>query len=234
MSVAEAIAKKVKIRAAHRGSATKLLNRLKDRLSDEEIPVEKFWLKESIQSMRVKIESLKTLDDQIIELIASETTEGVGKRIEKEIENSDSVRAELNEIVMRMEEMMSKFESPPSIVQPSTAPPAQVHSNMASGIPQQSKAKARLPKLEVRKFNGKVQEWQEFWDAFESAIDQNESLTAVDKFAYLRSLVTEPARSTIAGFSLTAVNYAAAVDVLKKTYGKETAIQRAHVNDLLN
>ena len=145
MSVVEAIAKKVKIRVAHRGSATKLLNRLKDRLNDEEIPVEKFWLKESIQSMRLKIELLKTLDDQIIELIASEMTEGVEKRIEKEIENSDS---ELNDIVMRMEEMMSKFESPPPIVQPSTASPAQVHSNMASGIPQQSNAKARLPKLE--------------------------------------------------------------------------------------
>ena len=62
MWVEEDIAKKVKIRAAHRGSAMKLLNRLKDRLSDEN-PVEKFWLKESIQSMRLKIESLKTLDD---------------------------------------------------------------------------------------------------------------------------------------------------------------------------
>jgi len=184
MSVAEAIAKKVKIRAAHGGSATKLLNRVKERLSDKEIPVEKFWLKESIQSMRLKIESFKTLDDRIIELIASETTKGVEKCIEKEIENSDSVRAELNEIVMRMEEMMSKFESPPPIVQPSTAPPAQVHSNMASGIPQQGKAKASKAKLEVRKFNGKVQKWQEFWDAFESAINQNESLTAVDKFTY--------------------------------------------------
>ena len=56
----------------------------------------------------------------------------------------------------------------------------------------------------------------------------------MDKFAYLRSLVTEPARATIAGFSLTAVNYVAAVDVLKKKYGKATAIQRTHVNDLLN
>ena len=229
MSDAEAIAKKVKIRAAHRGSATKLLNRLKDRLSDEENPVDKFWLKESIQSMRLKIESLKTLDDQIIDLIASGTAEGVEERIEKEIENSDGVRAELNDIVMRMEETMSKFDPPSAL-----SPPAQAHSDMASGIPQQSKAKARLPKLEVRKFHGKIQEWQEFWDAFESAIDKNESLTAVDKFSYLRSLVTEPARATIAGFSLTAANYAAAVDVLKKKYGKETAIQRAHVNDLLN
>ena len=89
MSVEEDIVKKVKIRAAHRGSATKLLKRLKDKLSDEENPVEKFWLKESIQLMRLKIESLKTLDDQIIELIASETAKGVDKRIEKEIQNSD-------------------------------------------------------------------------------------------------------------------------------------------------
>jgi len=132
MSDAEAIAKKVKIRAAHRGSATKLLNRLKDRLSDEENPVDKFWLKESIQSMRLKIESLKTLDDQIIDLIASGTAEGVEERIEKEIENSDGVRAELNDIVMRMEETMSKFDPPPPIAQPSAlSPPAQAHSDMA-------------------------------------------------------------------------------------------------------
>ena len=39
------------------------------------------------------------------------------KRIEKETENSDSVRAELNDIVMRMEEVMDKIESPPPIVQ---------------------------------------------------------------------------------------------------------------------
>ena len=46
----------------------------------------------------------------------------------------------------------------------------------------------------------------------------------------------EPVRSTIARFSssLTSANYTAAVEVLKKRYGKETAIQRAYVNDLLN
>ena len=83
----------------------------------------------------------------------------VDKHIEKEIGNSDSVRAELNDIVMRMEEVMSKIESPPPIVQPNTVPPAEVHSNVASGIPQQSKMKARLAKLEgnstVRSRSGK-------------------------------------------------------------------------------
>ena len=40
--------------------------------------------------------------------------------------------------------------------------------------------------------------------------------------------------STIAGFVLTVVNYEAAVQALKKRYGKDIAIQRAHVNNLLN
>ena len=94
--------------------------------------------------------------------------------------------------------------------------------------------KAKLPKLEVKRFNGRLQDWQEFWDSFQSSIDGNDNLSAVDKFSYLKSLVQEPARSTIAGFALTTVNYEAAVQALKKRYGKDIAIQRAHVNDLLN
>ena len=56
----------------------------------------------------------------------------------------------------------------------------------------------------------------------------------MDKFSYLRGLLLEPARSAIAGFSLTAANYAAAVELLKKRFGKKTAIQRTLVNELLN
>ena len=102
-----------------------------------------------------------------------------------------------------------------------------------SGSSQQHLVKAKLPKLEVKKFSGKLQDWQEFWDSFESSIDGNESLSEVDKFSYLKSLLYEPARSTIAGFALTGANYAAAVQVLKNQYGKGIAIQRAHINDLL-
>lgn len=80
----------------------------------------------------------------------------------------------------------------------------------------------------MRTFSGRLQDWQEFWDSFHSSIYENESLSAVDKFSYLKSLLYEPARSTIAGFALTRANYAAAVQVLKKRYGKEVAIQRAH------
>ena len=92
----------------------------------------------------------------------------------------------------------------------------------------------QLPRLEVPKFSGKVHKWQEFWDGFSSAIDGNTQLSEVDKFSYLYGLLLEPVQSTVQGFALTADNYKAAVDLLKKHYGKKILIQRAYVNELLN
>ncbi len=225
------IAQKRRIRAGHRSSATKLMNKIKQRLEDGSAEEDKQWSKQSLQTLREKVESLKVHDNQIVELIGSLETEDVEAQIEKEIEDSDRVREELNQIVLRMEEVLS----PPSTVHPNPMNVvAQHHSeNPTPGSSSQHNVKAKLPKLEVKKFSGRLQDWQEFWDTFQSSIDQNESLSAVDKFSYLRNLLQEPARSTIAGFALTGANYEAAVQALKQRYGKEIAIQRAHVNDLL-
>ena len=103
---------------------------------------------------------------------------------------------------------------------PLPSPSADLYPNQAPfnplPIPQTATVRAKLPKLEVRKFGGNISECQEFWDSFESAIDQNETLAKIDKFSYLRGLLIEPARSAIAGFSLTSANYKAAIQLLKK------------------
>ena len=112
------------------------------------------------------------------------------------------------------------------------SPSADLHANQAPFNPWPVPAK--LPKLEVRKFGGNISEWQEFWDSFESAIDRNKTLAEIDKFSYLQGFLIEPARSAIAGFSLTSANYKAAIQLLKKRYGKQKVIQRTYINDLLN
>ena len=214
----EEIGKKRKIRAGHRSAATKLANKIKQKLDDGSAVEDKQWTKQSLQTLKVKVESLKGLDDQIIELHGNLEVEDVEARIEKEIEDSDGVREEINGLILRLEEVL--------IPTGATSPQQmnvvlQSQSENATPSPsQQHVPKAKLPKLEVKKFNGRLQDWQEFWDSFQSSIDKNESLSAVDKFAYLRSLVQEPARSTIAGFALTSANYEAAVQALKKRYGK--------------
>jgi hypothetical protein len=61
---------------------------------------------------------------------------------------------------------------------------------------------------------------QEFWN-------QNEGLADV---------ATEPVRSVISGFPLTSstYNYNEAIDLLKRRYGKKNAIQKAHIQELMN
>ena len=78
--------------------------------------------------------------------------------------------------------------------------------------------KAKLPKLQVKKFNIRLQDWQKFWDSFQSSIDRNNNLFAVNKFSYLKSLVQERVRSTIEGIVLTAVNSDTPVQALKKQW----------------
>ena len=146
------IEKKRKIRVGHRSSATKLTNKIKHRLSDGSAEEDKQWMKQLVQTLTEKIDSLKGLDNQIIELIGSLEGEDVEVRIEKEIEDSDQVRKELNKIVWRLEEILSSS----SIPQPKpTNVPAQSESP-TSGSSQQHLVKAKLPKLEVKKFSGRL------------------------------------------------------------------------------
>ena len=180
-------------------------------------------------ALQEKVDALKKLDNQILDLIGGLDSEDLDVLIEREIKESDRFRGELNQVVLRLEEVLNpSMHSSPAITGASSQNENPQPTNPAHNT------KAKLPKLEVKRFNGRLQDWQEFWDSFQSSIDGNDNLSAVDKFSYLKSLVQEPTRSTIAEFALTAINYEAAVQALKKRYGKDIAVQQTHVNDLLN
>ena len=155
----------------------------------------------------------------------------------EEIERSGRLKADATQRLAAVEERLNEQASPIATLftpHPSQASPSPGQSFNQPGT-QQKTVRAKLPKLEVRKFSGKIGEWQEFWDSFESAIHLNDGLSNVDnKFSYLRSLLMEPARSAIGGFALTSANYESAIELLKKRYGKKIAVQRALVNELLN
>ena len=38
-------------------------------------------------------------------------------------------------------------------------------------------AKVKLPKLELKSFSGNYEEWQSFWDTFESAVSRNTDIS---------------------------------------------------------
>ena len=91
---------------------------------------------------------------------------------------------------------------------------------------------ARLPKLELSKFNGQVLKWQAFWDSFQSTIHKNDSLNKIDKLNYLRSQLEGEALKSITGLELTEANYDVAIDILKERYGNVQLIIENHYSKL--
>jgi len=75
---------------------------------------------------------------------------------------------------------------------------------------------AKLPKLEMRRFNGQPTEWQAFIDCFDSAVHSNPKLSNIDKMNYLKS------RSSF--------NQRAALDIGKLQLGTKDIIWIIYLN----
>ena len=94
--------------------------------------------------------------------------------------------------------------------------------------------KVKLPKLELCKFNGDIIEWRGFWDQFKSAVHENENISPIEKFSYLRSLLEEKAFSAISGLTLSSENYNQAIEILKSRYGNEQVLISAYMQKFVD
>ena len=74
-------------------------------------------------------------------------------------------------------------------------------------------SKTKLPKLDLPVFKGDVTEWIAFWDLYVVSVHTNPSLSPIEKFTYLRTLVSHTAKDAIAGLALSAINYDEAIDI---------------------
>ena len=94
--------------------------------------------------------------------------------------------------------------------------------------------KVKLPKLELKPFDGNILNWQPFWDRFHSSIDSNSNISPVDKFAYLQSYLPPSASKYIFGLITTAENYNEAVELLKQRYGNTQVLINAHMQQFVS
>ena len=71
------------------------------------------------------------------------------------------------------------------------------------------------------KILGDVLDWPEFWDIFRVAVHENIDIPPVQKFVYLKSLLTGEAAGYVANFKTEEANYDVAVERLQSRYGKD-------------
>ncbi|GFT56979.1 uncharacterized protein TNCV_189771 [Trichonephila clavipes] len=94
--------------------------------------------------------------------------------------------------------------------------------------------KFKLPKIELKKFNGEAKEYLTFWSQFQK-IHEDRGIAAEDKMQYLLQSM-EPgskAERLILSFPATAANYPKAIDQLKERFGREDLLVQIYVRDLL-
>lgn len=212
--------KKKKIRQGHRAYVSKILGNVRD-LTEEYDPSNENKLKQLKISLQERLVTLKSLDEEILDAVEDDD------EITAEIEDSGKFSEHIHGAIVEIDSLLSisktKVEDVPS-----------GSSHTITTQKTGSKWKyAKLPKLVLETFSGEPSQWQSFWNSYESAIHQNEELSDVDKFNYLKGLLKGSAASTIAGLPLSKDNYAAAVELLQQRFGNKQVIISSHMDSLL-
>ena len=97
------VEKNTRIRGGQRNIAKRLLDQVQQRLSEGSGVSDRQWGKESVQALQEKVEALKKLDNQILDLIGGLESEDLDVLIERGIEESNHFRGELTQVVLRLE-----------------------------------------------------------------------------------------------------------------------------------
>ena len=236
------LARQKRVRAGHRSSSTKIMGQVEPCLSES--PPDASKLTRLKRSLEDKLQSLSTLDDEILGLTPEDS-------IEAEIVQADECRQNIYEALSRLEIALCQPPTESSSIRPvvvaaaprSRASPAsdgtrspELSSDRASGatttLP--TRPRVRLPKITLPRFNGDPVKWLPFWDAYNSSIHVNPELTEIDKFSYLRSLLDHTALEAIAGLSLSSANYEHAIELLHKRFGNKQVIISKHMDALMH
>ena len=243
------------VRAGNRSAVTRLFRKFEEAKQSEQYDRED--LNTAFENLTRKKKFLEEINEQILEVTDAQDAENEIVETDEYSNNFDTKLRHFRNFLQsiqdpaRLAATLSSYqvlnvESPPFIPAnveketrfqgPSYSVPPQAHSFASDShhaTPQVSARNHRLPKLTLPTFNGNILDWQTFWDSYESAVHLNPSLTNIEKFNYLKSLLENEALSTIAGFALTHANYLEAVNVLNERYGKGHKITEAYLQALL-
>lgn len=95
------------------------------------------------------------------------------------------------------------------------------------------KRQFKLPKIELKKFSGKILDWLSWWAQF-SKIDEDEELHLTDKFQYLIQSMEPNSKGAdiVNGFPATEDNYPKVIQVLKDRFGRKKLLIQVYIREL--
>ncbi|XP_063993672.1 uncharacterized protein LOC135171214 [Diachasmimorpha longicaudata] len=171
-----------------------------------------YQLRAALQRLQDRFKTLPEIQERLEELDENE--------VQRQFELEDSFDTVVGDALELLDQHELQRSRESSISQsPAPAPPTVVHN-----LP----CRPRLPEIRVPDFDGAIEEFPTFWDAYSSVIHDNTDLEAVQKFQYLRGLLKGGAAAVISSLTTTEENYAIAIGILKKKYDCKKKILRRH------
>ncbi|UYV68600.1 hypothetical protein LAZ67_6000173, partial [Cordylochernes scorpioides] len=215
----EIILRLKKKRAVNRSYLTKTCNKIESGL-DTLMRIE---LEELLEQLNESFNELKLVDHEIETLLETDDLEKELQGVEEYREKYITWRFRANKKIRQSDFHGENIPNSNSRID---------ENEMRHYVP--SCTTVKLPKLMISKFYGNFSEWLTFWNSFDAAIHQNNSLNPIDKFNYLKSHLGGTALNTVEGFALSADNYEKAIKLLKDRFGREDILISRHMNNLLS
>lgn len=104
-------------------------------------------------------------------------------------------------------------------------------SHQGGGSPKQT-TQAKLPKIEIKMFEGSYLDWPRFWGQFTETIDKAE-VAPINKFTYLCGLLGPKVKTSVEALPFTSEGYKRAKSILLSNYGKESEITKAYIKEIM-
>ena len=208
---------KAKTLDSKKGYLRRAIHSLNDCLKTEAIDI--VHVKKYLDIMIEKYKDLKSISNKLVEL----------HRYNK---NDEAAEAELN----KMDEIENIVIENKSLAEYKLAEIKREKEEIINENNDDNKEKfhVNLPKLQFKKFAGKIEDYEEFMDMYTTVIHENQSLTKTQKFLYLKNYLIGEAKCLLDGLSITNENYDAAMDILKNKYGNKDVLISYHVIKLIN
>jgi hypothetical protein len=90
----------------------------------------------------------------------------------------------------------------------------------------------KLPAIKLEYFKGDVESWSRFWEQFRSSIDEEASLSTINKHVFLRGYLGGEPKMLVVGIAVTANTYEETKKILLDKYGNPNRIIQAHLDFL--
>ena len=201
------------IRSGHRTHVKKLIGKISDVTQMEEA-------KTTLAALAKKQIILEKCDSNILEFLTE--SDEIDHEIEESSEHADSVIDGMTKLQMKIDTFNQKLSSKVS----------ENHDIKSPVIAKKPEAQLKLPKYDIKKYDGSLLKWNSFWEQFEVSVNSNGELSDIKKFIYLKSYLTGEAERAIQSLSLSEENYKHAIELLNTRFGNKQARISAHMKEL--